>query len=185
MEIKGIAVIAIRDFVKTKYGDKFPVWLNGLHEDSRTIFSSAIDSTRWYSVNTAVIGPTKKIGELFYGNDIKNAAWECGRYSAEKGLSGIYKLFVKASTPSFIVSRASYVFERYYQPCKLKTTAANSKLAVLCLSDIENPEAIVEYRIAGWIEKALEISGCSGISVEITRSLTRGDEFTEFTSRWN
>ena len=44
-----------------------------------------------------------------------------------------------------------------------------------------NPEKVIEYRIAGWIEKALEISGCKDISVEITKSMTQNDALTEFT----
>jgi hypothetical protein len=38
---------------------------------------------------------------------------------------------------------------------------------------MSNPEKVIEYRIGGWIEKALEISGNKDINVEITKSMTR------------
>ena len=47
---------------------------------------------------------------------------------------------------------------------------------------IEFPDIheIIEYRIGGWIEYALEMHGASEIKVEITKSLTLKDPFTEY-----
>ena len=32
---------------------------------------------------------------MFYNGNLEEGAWEAGRYSAEKALTGIYKIFVK------------------------------------------------------------------------------------------
>ena len=34
-------------------------------------------------------------------------------------------------------------------------------------------------------EKALELSGCKGLNVRITKSLTRSNEVTEYSIDWN
>jgi hypothetical protein len=184
MEIKGTALLAIRDFVKLNHKDKYETWLNMLNDDSRNIFNSAIDSTLWYPVDIGAVEPTTKIGELIFMNDLKKGAWESGRYSAEKGLTGIYKIFVKASSPNFIISRAKDIFAKYYRPCQVKVVKNESKGIVLHMVDMDQGNEVVEYRIAGWIQKALEISGVNEIEVDITKSVTRGDAYTEFDIKW-
>lgn len=184
MEIKGTAVIAIRDFVKEKYPDEYQKWYSSLPEDSKEVYTGPIDSTKWYSVEAGAAKPTKAIARLFYNNDIIKGAWESGRYSAEKALKGIYKIFVKASSPSYLIARASRVFSTYYRPCELKSVRNEGNNLVLHIFGMSNPEKVIEYRIGGWIEKALEISGSKNINVEITKSMTQGDALTEFTINW-
>lgn len=185
MDIKGTAVMAIRDYVKENYPNQFIAWKEALPEDIKSIYNGMIDATKWYPAEKAAAIPTSEISRMFFNNNVKKGAWESGRYSAEKGLKGIYKFYVKAASPGHLISRASRIFAAYYQPCKLTLIKSDSKSATLHLCHDEKPEEVIEYRIAGWIEKALEISGCKNIFVEITKSLTRGDECTEFSMNWS
>jgi len=185
MEIKGTALLAIRDFVKINHSDKFERWLKMLSEDSKQIYENSIDSTKWYPVESAAIEPTQKISEILFTSDFKIGAWECGKYSAQKGLTGIYKIFVKASSPSFIISRAKDIMARYYRPCEIKVVKNISKSVVLHMTSEENFDPIIEYRIAGWIQKALEISGSKEVVVDIPKSMSKGYEYTEFDIHWS
>jgi len=38
----------------------------------------------------------------------------------------------------------------------------------------------IENRIAGWMQRAVEITGCKHVSVKITQSLARNDGCTEY-----
>lgn len=184
MEIKGTAVVAIRDFVKERYPDKFRLWYDSLPEESKVIFSGPVDFTKWYSLDYAAAIPTKAVGKLFFDNDLKKGAWEAGRYSAEIALKGIYKIFVRVSSPSYLIARASRVFSTYYRPCEMKSIKNEGNNLVLQISEMPNSERVIEFRIAGWIEKALEISGSKDIDVEITKSMVQGDAITEYTIHW-
>lgn len=42
----------------------------------------------------------------------------------------------------------------------------------------------VEARIGGWIQQALEISGCKDVEVATTKSLTKGDSLSEYRINW-
>ena len=56
----------------------------------------------------------------------------------------------------------------------------------MCIRAIEFPEidSFIEHRIAGWIERALEISGCRNVLVEIPESIAHGARYTEFKAKW-
>ena len=102
MEIKGTAVIAIRDYVKINHSARFNDWLGKLSGESRQIFEGVIDASKWYPIESGGIEPTKKAIEMFHQGDYKMGAWEAGKYSAQKALTGIYKIFVKAASPGYI-----------------------------------------------------------------------------------
>lgn len=165
MEVKGTAVIAIRDYVKNQHDSDYKKWLDALSPEARSIFNSAIDSTKWYPVEGAVKEPTEKISKLFYGGSIEEGAMASGRYSAEKALTGIYKIFVMAANPQYIVKRASRVFATYYRPCEINVISSSSKNVVVELSKVEARYEAIEKRIIGWCTRALEISGCKNVNI--------------------
>ena len=184
MEIKGTAVIAIRDYVKINFKEKYNEWVASLPEDSKQIYNNAIDSSKWYPLHFGGVLPTRKLADLFYKSDYKNGAWLSGNFSAEKALTGIYKIFVKASTPSYIVDRASRVFSTYYRPCEMLVISKKESSVLLQISQMTNSDEVIEYRIAGWIQKALEISGAGDIKISFPKSITKGDTVTEMEISW-
>ncbi len=185
MEIKGTALIAIRDYVKSNYPERYDEWLGKLSEKSREIYTGAIDSSKWYPITIAGIEPTRKAIEMFFQGDYQKGAWEAGKFSAQKALTGIYKIFVKASSPGYIIQRASRIFATYYQPCKMEVLDKTDKSVVLEISNMTESDIVIEYRIGGWIEKALEISGANNISVNFPKSIAKGDTVTQLAVTWN
>lgn len=180
MEIKGTAVKTIPDFIKSKFPSRYDEWISSLPENSRKIFTGTIFVNNWYPIEDAAISPTKQIGYIFYANNPVKAAWESGRYSAEVGLTGIYKFFVKASSPSFIISLGGKILSTYYRPCEMKVVSHSNNNINMHITKFPGINAIVENRIAGWIQKALEISGCKNVTILIPQSLTKGNPVTEF-----
>jgi len=183
MEIKGSAVKSIPDFLKKFHPDKYSYWLAMLPEKSRKIFSEMVLSTNWYSLQDAAVVPTEVLGRILF-NSAEKGAWECGRFSAETALTGIYKFFVKAASPVYIIERAGRVLATYYQPCKMEAVEKGDDYVILRISLFEEPSRLIEARICGWIERAMEIHGVSFVTVTIQKSLTRGDAYTEFLVKW-
>jgi len=184
MEVKGSAVSSVPEFVRTKFESRYDEWLDSLSEDSQKIMKEPIISAiSWYQINPGLIEPTQKICEFFYENDEKGA-WEAGRFSADKGLVGVYKLFVKLGSPKFLVRRAATIFSSYYKPSKIEVADEEEKKVVLHITEFLELERLVELRICGWIERALEISGSTAVNVELEKSLTNQDQVTEIVVEW-
>lgn len=184
MKVKGTAVKSIQQFVREKHPDQYDHWLKSLPVEAQRVMQDAIYATNWYSLHQAVVLPTEHIAHLFFNNDTKKGAWELGRYSAEIALSGVYKVFVKMSSPSFIINRATRIFSTYYHPATMIVPEKSDKSIVVHITEFETPHSTVENRIAGWVERALELSGCKEIKFTISKSLTLGDDLTEFLVSW-
>jgi hypothetical protein len=139
--------------------------------------------SNWYPLQDAALIPTESLGQLLFNDAIKGA-WQCGRYSAEIALTGIYKFFVKAASPFFIIERAGRIFTTYYQPCSMEVVEKGDNYVKLHITRFEEPSRLVEGRICGWIERAMEINGTSFVDVTIQKSLAQGDSVTEILVKW-
>ncbi|MDA3893058.1 MAG: hypothetical protein PF517_15455 [Salinivirgaceae bacterium] len=183
MEIKGTAVKSINDFVLKKFGNRYTEWFNSLSQGSKDIFQSAL-TNGWYPLKEGVVEPTEKIAELFYGGDTTKGALESGKHSAEVALNGVYKLYVRFSSPGHVVDRGSRILPAYYKPSKIVQIERNKQSVKFKMTDCAEMDQVVEYRIAGWMYKALEISGCKTMDVQIIESIkTHGS--TVFEAKWN
>jgi len=166
MDVKGIAVKATFDYVAHKYPNEIKQWLNSLPFQSKSIYSSPIYATSWYPLSESLIIPTQKIGSLFFQGNNEKAAWDLGRYSAEVALKGIYKIFVKISSPNFMLGRAARIFSSYFNPADIEILESQPKHVVLKLGSFEFNDRLIIYRIAGWLEQALEITQSTNIVVK-------------------
>lgn len=183
MEIKGTAVISITHFVKDKFSSRYDEWMNSLPADSAEIMNTVMTSS-WYPIQQSMIEPTRKICDMFYEGK-ETGALELGKYSADYSLKGVYKLFVKFGSPSFIISRASQIMPTFYKDSEMKVISETKNGTVVQITRFASIDRLLELRIAGWMERALEICGCKNIKLAIPRSLTRGEPVTEFVISWD
>jgi hypothetical protein len=185
MEIKGTAVKTTPDFVREKYPLQYNDWLLSLPPVSRDIIAQTIYATSWYNLIDSVIIPTQKVGEMFFAGNQTKAAKELGRYSAEVALKGIYKIFVRVSSPHFVLSRASSIFSAYYKPSDIKIVESKDRKCVLELKQFNLSEKLIMHRIAGWIEKTLEITLKAALRVEVVNDVMSGQLVTRITAEWD
>lgn len=185
MEIKGTAVKTTPDFVKEKFPGRFLEWLQSMPESSRKIFEQPIYATNWYNLVDSVIFPTQKVGDLFFDGDQIEAAHVLGRYSAEIALKGIYKIFVRVSSPHFVLSRASSIFSAYYKPSDIKVIESKDKRCVIELKQFAQNEKLIMHRIAGWVEKTLEITLKTALRVDVQNETIDNMLTSKITAEWD
>lgn len=183
MEVKGTAVRPTPLFVRQRFKDRFDEWLDGLSEISRKVMSDKISTEAWYELEEAMVEPTRRICDLFFGGESKGA-WEVGRFSADYSLWGLYRLFIKIGSPQHLVEKATQIFSTYYRPSRMEIAERGLNYAAARILEFAEPNILVEMRIGGWIERALEISGCTDVHSKVTHSLACGDQYTEFLSEW-
>lgn len=185
MEAKGTTVATLGKFVRTRYGDEaHRTWLEGLSPAARAIHSGAVMPSLWYPMAAGLIEPTERICRLHFDEDIRGA-WECGRFSAEDGLRGVYRIFIAVGTPAFIIKKASNLWPQLYRPSSIRIASEGPKSVTFHVTEFPEAHRVIDARICGWMERALEISGCKGGNIQVPRSLARGDSLTEFIVGWS
>lgn len=185
MKIKGTAVKATPEYIKKFHNDRYDEWLNKLPLESRELMSRPVIATDWYPLAESVTIPTQIIAEMFFNDDEKKAANELGKYSAEIALKGVYKIFVMISTPSFMLSRASSIFGTYYQPSDIKIVESSSNHATIEIKGFDQKDIITAYRIAGWMERALEFVKRKNIKVDVTNVTEPENEKVIIVLNWD
>jgi hypothetical protein len=184
MQVKGTAIKTTRDFVKTRFPDIYDSWLEALPQPSRLIFTNTLDATAWYPFREGYAVPIGKIMELCYGNDFKTGGDQLGSFSAETALKGFYKVFLLIASPQFLMQRASKIFTTFYDPSQVEAIITDDNNAILRITSFQDIDESIEYRIAGWIRKALELANCDQPTYEIKKFLSKGDGVTEIYFHW-
>ncbi|MCE5251514.1 hypothetical protein LLG96_14975 [bacterium] len=184
MEVKGEALLSIPLFILKKFGNKgYERWLDSLSPHAREVYSSPIHKGDWFPLRQLIIEPTQKICELFFNNSYRGA-WECGRYSAEYGLKGFYRILVKLSSPQILIKKAGPILSSYYKPSAIEIGESGKNFVQVRITKFPEIDKLIEHRIAGWMERAIEVCGCKNVTVVILKSLTENQPCTEYKISW-
>jgi hypothetical protein len=184
MQVKGTALRTTRDFVKTKFPGSYEKWLDSLTPESKKLYSSTIDATAWYAFKEGYSVPVGKIMDICFHGDRKTGGDQLGCWSAEIGLKGFYKVFLLIASPQFLLQRAPKIFTTFYEPSEIEASITGSNDAILRIIRFEDIDEAVEYRIAGWTKKALELANCRDPQYEIRTFLSKGDKSTDIHFHW-
>jgi len=184
MEVKGTAVKSIPEFVRKNFPLQYQQWLNALPESSYKIMNGLLFTNNWYPLKDSLIVPMRVISNIFFGGDEIRTARTMGRFSAEIALTGIYKFFIQFGSPKYIIEKGGRIFSAYFQPSEMVIVNFTNNSLLVHITIFPESDEIVENNIAGWMERALEISGCKNVNIDITQSLARNDKVTEFRFSW-
>ena len=184
VEVKGTAIITIPPFIKERFGEAgLKQWTDALTPEAREVYPASVLASSWYPLKEFLIQPLRRMCDLFYAGDLKGAR-ESGRFSADYSLKGIYKIFVKLGSPEFMLRRAGTILPIYYNPSEMKVVECRKGHGIMQITRFPDMDHVLEIRIAGWMERAIEISGGKQPDIKITRSLTTGDSLSEFLATW-
>lgn len=184
MRVKGTAVKSTRDFIQQKHPAMYQKWLDSLPNDSKTIFTTTLDASSWYPIQEAYKVPMEKTLALCYPHNAFEGADQMGSFSAETALRGVYKVFLLVASPQFLVQRAAKIFTTYFEPSEIEAEHKDARTILFRIKRFESINEHTEYRIAGWIRKALEMANCREVGYVITKSLARGNDSTEIQITW-
>jgi len=184
MQVNGTAVASLPLFIRSKFGEAgFNRWIQSLPAEAAKIYSTNIFPSSWYPLDKVVIEPTRKFCDLFYGGNLKGA-WEGGRFSADYGLKGVLKIFVKVASVNLLIKKAGLILPTYYKPSEITLIENEKGKACIRITKFPEMDQIIEFRIAGWIERAIEIGGGKNVKVIISSSLVKGDPYSEIKISW-
>jgi hypothetical protein len=184
MKIKGTAIRSIPEFIKKQHPGQYDNWVNSLPPESAKIFKGIIVSGGWYPLTDTLTIPLKTIARTFYNGNYEKTARVMGQYSADDALNGIYKFFVKFGSPKSLIDRSSSLMKTYFDPSEIEVIQGGNKEFSVRITKFPEPDEIIEWNIAGWVERALEISGCKNVNATLKHSLSKGHKYSEIVITW-
>ena len=185
MEVKGVIIRSTPKMILDKFGQYgLKRWLELISPNARRVYASEIDEEAWFPLKEILIEPMANIAQLFYDWDLKKAAWDFGRMSAEVRFHGILKLLVKIPKTNTLVEKAGEFLASHYRPCTISVPLSDTNHCIIRISHFPEMDKTTEFRICGWIERSLEIAGCKQVKVDIIKSLTNFQPVSEYELHW-
>lgn len=166
IEVKGTGLVSTRTYVKEKHPERYNDWLKSLPADVQPLYAGVIGSSDWYNVEKLYYQPLKKIADMFYAGNEQNAAIEVGRFSADFGLKGVYKVFLLVASPQALMKAAKRIISMYYRPVDVEITEIDKKSLILTATRLYDKSEMLDYRTIGWCVRALELANCKGVKYE-------------------
>jgi hypothetical protein len=184
MEVKGSVLQTLPKFIRKRFGQMGQdQWLGALSDQARQAYDEGIIPSGWYPLTPLMAEPTMLMCDLFFEGDLKGA-WECGKFSADDALRGLYRAFVVFGSPHFIIKKGATVMPTFYRPASIEVADVQAKSATLHIVEFPEPHPAVEARIGGWMEQGLVVCGCKNVAVKSGRLMSRGDAISEFFVSW-
>jgi len=185
MQVKGLVTKSIAEYVKANFPQQYVEWENLLPLKTVEILDRHLNLHRWFDIKNGAEKPTEAIAQLFTNNDVVKAAWLSGRYSAERAFNGSFKMFLLIMSPRFIVKRIPRLFGTFYKPDEAEARMIATNKVGMKVLNMKSRSTIIEYRIAGWLERAFELSGSETVKVEVIKSYAKGENYTEYEISWD
>lgn len=183
-KVKGSAFKASIKYLKEKLENiTFEEFKEKLPPDVGELLDTPILTSSWYEFSQLVkLMETAK--PYLHPEKNRSVAWDMGRFSADVGLSTVYRIFFKVADPSYIIKKASQVYQTYYSSGVMTTEEISAGKALLCLKEVDQPDIHLCERLLGWMERTLELSGAKKVIMSHPKCRTRGDDRCEFLGTW-
>ncbi len=107
-----------------------------------------------------------------------------GYFSAGWSLNTVLKLFLRFSSPLWLVERATSVWGRYHDTGQWRIEQADGNRIVGELHGFEVGDPAFCARLRGWLQGAVELTGGQHAVVTETRCVCRGDDCCAFSLGW-
>jgi hypothetical protein len=183
-KVKGSALKASLAFLETKLGrDKTRAVIGKLPDFEKRVLESAILQGSWYEFSILAKLMDAAAPEVILDGP-RSLAWEMGRFSADQGLRGLYRIFLHVADPHYVIRKSSQLFSTYYDSGEMMAETAENRRAVLCLRRFNEPGKAFCERLCGFMEKTMELCGCENVSLTHPKCISRGDSHCEFVATW-
>ena len=140
-------------------------------------------STSWYPFELASRLDQAIVDEL--GGGRPEYFLRLGASSAERNLTGVHRAFLRPGDPHGFLTQAPEIYASYYDRGRRTYERAGEKEAVLTTWEAETFSGPDCLTVVGWHTKALEMCGCSHVSVVEEECRARGGGVCRYRLRWS
>jgi hypothetical protein len=180
-QIKGTALIdSIAALQRRKGPHALEAVLERLRPSWRELFRGALSPSGWYSLDVfaeflrCTIQPGEPATLLAQRSEA----------AIEHQLRGVYRMFVKLGTPTFVLKRMAVIHQTYFRGVTIEVESIGKRQAFVRYAGFRPQHEILEHVIVGFFRKALELSGAQGCIINVVTPIASGRRIAEFELNW-
>ena len=180
---KGYTLRGRLAFIEQRYGkQRIPEVLARLDEEERKVLSNPFAVSSWYPFRT-MVHFSEAIDSVLGKGDLQ-LCWEIGRFTAEFELSTIHQIFFKLGRPQHLLKMAGLMWGRYYSAGRLVVQSTGEKCAGGEVQDFDPSHRAFCMDFSGWMERTLELTGATRISIRHTACRLEHAPSCRFEGSW-
>jgi len=183
MKVKGSALRSTLNYLREHFtADQVRRILERIPAEHRVSAEKPVLISSWYEADLLYALMHAMAAEVTV--DPREFYRTLGRQSCDDGLNTVYKIFFKVGTPSFMLKFTIQVWSNYYSEGKMVLVEGGTHSAHLRLEGIRTADEAMCYRVTGWLERALELSGGHGIHMAHETCVRSGGAACEWKAIW-
>jgi len=109
---------------------------------------------------------------------------EMGRFCANFGLTGIYRIFISFASPITIIKKSNFLWPKYFDSGRIEVKEVDKNTVLLKILDWRDASETMCALLRGYFAKALELSGAKEVEVVPVSCVTQGAPFCEYRVTW-
>lgn len=180
MDVKGTAFLARKLMMMEEIGQER--WIDFLSQFARQepIFNEPVTATTLIPLRS-FIALNEALIDTFYDGD-RSCYLRFGEKSAEYSLMiGPYKRIRETNSVTVFVESARIIYQGYYTAGRAEGTI-DGDVADLKLHGIppEHRHVYLEYAVAGYVRRGIELVGLHSVAMERVRGFSCGDDLVHY-----
>ena len=182
-QIKGSSIAARLTWIRLHHGEGgIEALATEVSPELGEILASGADVAAWYLMEHFV--ELNQAIDAHFGEGDLAMVRQLGRYAAEANLTTVFRLFLKAGTVNWILSRASRLWSMHYNSGQLLVREFPDNEVELEIRDFAIPSRVHCLSVQGWTERAAELTGAREVHLQEVDCRARGDERCRFRVEW-
>lgn len=181
-EMKGSAFTARFEYLRTRYAGLWPEYVQQLAPETRELATTRVLKNAWYPFEAFT--DLNLVADRVMGNGDLVLVKLLGKYAAEANLPTLYKLFYVVGSPEYIVRKAATLWSVHHTTGRCELITHQPNYVEYQLHDFAQPHRVLCKSLEGFIERSLELTGVTQISIREKQCAAEGAPYCSFHGRW-
>lgn len=183
--VKGTLVIARMKYLRAQGAEASERVLKRLSQADQAVLRGMLLPSTWYAVDL-LMRFEMTIAAVLAQGDRRALFLDMGHFSAETNLGpgGVQRPFLREGDPHFLLQSVPRMYATQHSGGARTYERTGPRAAVIRTLAGEEPDAEDCLTAVGWLKRALELSGCSGVTVTETQCRARAATCCEYACSW-